>query len=166
MTEAPSAYALQQAVATLQRALADEPDAWGVLADPADAEADLMGKLQAVLRGVVEAERLAAAAGTMIDDMKTRQERFKARAETLRGAAFAVLDVLGETRLDLPDITVSMRKNPARVIITDEAAIPDGYFRVTRTLDKSQISKAIASGQDVPGAELSNQLPSLQIRTK
>lgn len=162
----PSAWALEQAAATLQRALADEPDADGVLADPAAAEADLMAKLHAVLRGAVEADRLAKACGDMMDDLRERKDRFAARSDRLRGAAFAVMDVLGENKLEFPDLTASIKKNPPRTIITDEVAIPDEFWKVTRALDKAAISAALKAGHTLQGAELSNQLPGIQIRTK
>jgi len=162
----PSAYSLEQAAATLQRALADEPDANGVLVDPADAEADLMGKLHAVLRGAIEAERLAKSCGEMLDDLKERKERFNARSEKLRGAAFACMDVLGAQKLEFADLTASLKQNPPRTIITDEAAIPDQYWKVARSLDKAAMNAALKSGFAIAGAELSNQLPTIQIRVK
>lgn len=166
MSKSISAYALEQAAATLQRALADEPDADGVLADPAAAEADLMDKLHAVLRGAVEAERLAKACADAMNDLRERKDRFAARGDRLRAAAFAVMDVLGEKKLEFADITISLKQNPPRTIITDEAALPEEFWRVSRVVDQVAISAALKAGAVLPGAELSNQFPSLQIRTR
>lgn len=38
--------------------------------------------------------------------------------------------------------------------LTDESAIPDEYIKVTKTVQKEAIKKAIQSGVDVPGAKL------------
>jgi hypothetical protein len=52
------------------------------------------------------------------------------------------------------------------VVITDPEAIPGAFMRVRREPDKTAIGAAIASGADIPGAEMRNGLPALTIRTK
>ena len=161
----PSGFALQQAVATLQRALAEEPDEDGVLADAVEATEDVEELLNRVLRAAVEADMMADMAAERIKAMTERRDRYKARNETLRATAFAAMDALELRKVELPDLTASIKQNPPRVVITDEEVLPDHCFRVTRSPDKTAIKEALSHGP-VPGAELSNSLPSIMIKTR
>lgn len=51
---------------------------------------------------------------------------------------------------------ISIRKNPVRVAISDEAAIPNEFFTETvlRKADKAQLKEVLARGIEVPGARL------------
>ena len=161
----PSGFALQQAVATLQRALADEPDQDGVLASPAEATEDVEELLNRVLRAAVEADAMADMASERIKAMTERKARYMARNETLRATAFAAMDVLELRTVELPDLTASIKQNAPRVVITDETLIPTAYLRVSVVPDKAEIKEALKSGP-VPGATLTNSLPSISIRVR
>ena len=162
----PSGFRMEQAMATLQRALAEAPDADGVIADPIEATDDCMELLARVLRGAVEADTLADGAKDRMADLQARKARFEARRDQLRGIAFAAMDALELRKLELPDMTVSIKANAPRVVITDEAMLPDGLCNIKRTPDKSAIRVLLKAGQTVIGAVMSNSLPSLSIRTR
>lgn len=161
----PSGYRLEQAMATLQRALADGHDEDGVLLDPAEAEDDAYALLDRVLRGAVEADAMAEMAKERIRIMSERQLRYATRRDSLRATAFSVFDVLEIKKRELPDLTASIKHNPPRVVITDETQIPLSLTKTTTVIDKIAVKAALAIGP-VPGAELSNSLPSISIRTR
>ena len=121
----PSGFALQQAVATLQRALAEEPDDDGVLADATEATEDVEELLNRVLRAAVEADAMSEMVTERIDDLAERRNRYRTRTETLRATAFAAMDALEIRKHELPDLTASIKVNPPRVVITDETDLPD-----------------------------------------
>jgi len=133
-----------------------------------DAEGDIQDILARLLRGAVHAGAMASAAADQIDAIKGRQDRYKRRAESMRATAFAILDAIGETKVELPDLTASIRKGTQSAMIVDEAAIPDKYVEIvtTRKIDKAVILSTLKAGEEVPGAFLSNGLASLSIRTK
>lgn len=163
---APSGYALAQAVATMQRALAEEADPeTGEIADAGEATEDLEELLARVLRAAVEALSMVKMAQERINAMRERMDRYESRAETLRATAFAAMDALGRKKVELPDLTASIKQNAPRVIITDETLIPAELTRTTVTPDKTAIEAALAKGP-VPGAEMSNYSQSIQIRTR
>ena len=163
---APSGYALAQAVATLQRALAEEADPeTGEIIDAAEATEDVEELLARVLRAAVEARANEEMLDRRIQDLYHRQDRYTQRAETLRATAFAAMDALDRKRVELPDLTASVRQNAPRLIITDETQIPLSLTKTTTVIDKSAVKAALANGP-VPGAELSNSLPSISIRTR
>lgn len=176
MNDAPSGYRIEQAVSTWQAIrtrllsedaeLANDEAALQLLLG--DAEGDIKDIITRLLRAAVHAKNMADGAGEQIETIKGRQERYKRRAETARAGAFAILDVLGEARFELPDLTASVRKGTQSAMIVDEAAIPDKYVEVvtTRKIDKAVILSTLRAGEEVPGAFLSNGLASLTIRTK
>jgi hypothetical protein len=85
-----------------------------------------------------------------------------------KATLFAIMDAIGCHRLELPDCTISTRAGPPAVIVTDEAALPDRFIRVetTRRADKAAIATALKDGEVVDGAELSNAMPVLSVRSR
>jgi hypothetical protein len=131
-------------------------------------EGDVRNVLARLLRGAVHAGAMAASAGEMADTIKGRQERYKRRAEAMRSTAYAILDAIGEVKVELPDLTASIRAGTTSVVITDPDAIPDIYVEVvtTRKPDKATILSVLRSGGEVPGCEKSNGIPTLSIRQR
>lgn len=173
---APSAWKMEQAFAALQSARAriaqDErliDDATGEILDVERLEGDAIALLHQTLRAAAEADAMAKLADDRMDNLKARRDRYKRRAEAMRGAAFAAMDVLELQRVELPDLTASLAKGVAQIVITDEASLPEAYIRLVpeqRAPDKAAIAASLKAGIAVPGVELSNSLPKLQIRTK
>lgn len=170
----PSNYALEQAMITLvaarQRLLNDDPDILNderLFSDMLEGESgNAMDVLDQVVRAAIIAENMEDAARVMQTDLATRVARFAARKNTLRGIAFAAMESIGTKKLERPDFTASIRNGQPSVIITDADAVPDAYVRLERKLDKTAIAAALKAGETVPGAEYSNGLASITIRTK
>jgi len=157
-------------LAVRQRLLQDDPDLADdeqLFSDMLEGEGgDAMEVLHRVLRASIAAKDMAEAADSRAIEIAARRDRYRRRAEALRGAAFAALDALGIKKLELPDLTASVRAGQPVVVITDEAALPEVCIRVTREPDKALIAAALKGGREVPGAELSNSSPSLTVRTR
>lgn len=169
---APNAWQVGQAVSAWQsaraRLLADDPE----LACDEAALADLLGPengdVQDILARVLRASQHA---GDMADKAKDRArqitdraKRYEARAQSLRGLGFSIMEVIGKTKVELPDLTATIRRGVPSAHITDEDAIPDEFAQITRKIDKAAILAALKAGQIIPGAELSNSMPSLAIK--
>jgi hypothetical protein len=61
----------------------------------------------------------------------------------------------------------SLRANGARSAeITDEKALPDGFWRIRREPDKAFIKSRLVRGEEIPGASLRQAPPSLVITSK
>ena len=171
---APSAWAMEQAMSALMSGraalIASDPDLAAdeaILSDTLKAETDdVYALLHRILLAAVEARTMADATDARVKDLTARRDRYKQRAETLRGTAFAAMDALGLTRLELPDLTASIARGRAVAIVTDETKLPDDYWRTTRAIDKTAINDAVKNGVVVPGVEMTNAIPSLQVRTK
>lgn len=174
MNDAPSGYRIEQALSAWQstraRLLTEDADmaqdeaALSALLGPA--EGDVRDILARLLRGAQHARDMADAASERVDQVRARQERYKRRAEQMRATAFAIMDALGERKIELPDLTASIAGGRQSVVIVDETAIPDAFVKISRTPDKTALLSSLKAGEAIPGAELSNGLPQLQIRGK
>jgi len=171
---APSAWQIEQAMSALMSGraalIANDPDLAAdeaAMSDALRAETeDVFALLHRMLRASVAARSMADAAEEMAANITARRDRYKRRADALRSTVFAAMDALGIPKIELPDITASIAKGKPAAIITDEAALPDEYWRTTRAVNKAAINDAIKNGVVIPGVEMTNAIPSLQVRTK
>jgi hypothetical protein len=131
-------------------------------------EGDVNDVLARLVRGAVHAESMAAAAADRIAAMQERAQRFKARAQTMRGTAFAVMDAVGLRKLELEDVTASVRAGQPSVTVTEIDLVPSIYVEevTTKKADKRTLLAVMKSGTPVPGCELSNAMPTLALRTR
>lgn len=91
-------------------------------------------------------------------DMRARRTAIENRARRVRTYLQEQMARTGIKQIDCPLFRVSLRENPAAVVIDAESQIPD-QFMVTPPMpepapDKKAIAAAIKAGQDVPGAHL------------
>lgn len=168
----PSGWKIEQAMAAYQsaraRLLADDPELnEATLSDMLGAEGcDVMEAIAQLLRAARHAKAQADALSAMIDDMASRKARYLRRNDSMRGTVFAILDALGLAKVEFPDISASIRSGQPSVVITDEASVPDMYVELVRKIDKQTVASVLKSGGEVPGAMLSNSLPTLTLRTR
>ena len=170
----PSGYRVEQAMAAWQSARARllsedsalEHDQAALDDLLGDAEGDVEDVLARLLRAARDAKAMAEASAGLIEDMRARKERYQRRNEAFRSTAFSILDALGRSKVELPDITASIRAGQPSVQITNEDEIPDLYVELVRKIDRQTIASVLKSGGEVPGAVLSNSLPTISLRTK
>ena len=173
MTDAPSPFRLEQAMSALlsarARLLAEDPD---IESDErlyldcleGQSEGDPFDVLDRVIRAAIHAGSMADAAKRRADEISARAARYARRRDNLRAAAFAALDALGIRKHERPDFVASVRAGTASVQITDGDAVPAAYTRSVKVIDKAAILAALKTGAEVPGAELSNAIPSLALK--
>ncbi len=71
----------------------------------------------------------------------------------------------GLPKIPAPDLSVSISRGKAKVLIIDESQIPSWLCKTVVTPSKTMIADEIAAGRDVPGAQLGNPQPYLTIHT-
>ncbi len=172
----PSPYAIEQAMSALMQAkrrlLEEDPEMArdSLLLQSmleGDAEAgDYMAVIHNMLRATVHAQDLSAAADRRAEIMQERAQRYAIRAATIRTAAFQAMQALSLPKIELPDLTASVRKGSPSVYIIDETLVPDEYVKTTRSVMKQDIRRALQDGRTVAGATLTNGPDSLIIRTE
>ena len=169
----PSAWALESAVSLLQQArarLLQDEEFQGdqdlladyLASDPETCEA--MDILPRMARGIIALEGQEKLAKERAAEIAERARRFGNRAEMLRQTLLDAMTALTLPRIRAPDFSVSIGKGRAKVLITDERALPDQFCRIERRPLLREIADALDGGADVPGATRSNVGPQLTIR--
>lgn len=134
------------------------------LADTLEGVSSFNEAVAAVLRSLDDDLMLVAGIDARVTELEQRKTRIGVRALAKREAILAAMQEAGERKVELPEGTLSVSRGPAKVIVTDEAEVPDAYKRTTVTVDKAALKKALVEGRTVPGAVLSNGGATLTIR--
>ena len=137
-----------------------------LLADMLEGSTDFHRFLDAVVGRMSEANAFAEGINLLLDDLKQRRERFAQRSEAMRALAFKVMTAAEMRKVELAAATLSIRAGQPKVIVTDEAALPENCIRIKREPDKVLIKELISQGVPISGAELSNAEPTLAVRVK
>lgn len=173
-TTAPTSYALQRVVGDAMRTLETLRTEHGqvienddeLLAALAEENVDIPRVLTLLFRGAAEAASLADAAKSRIADQKQRMERFGRDEQSKRDLAQQVMEAVGLKSFKCAEATSGLSVGPAKVIITNEDALPDHLVTVTvtRAPNKAAIGFLLKQGREVDGAMLSNATTVLTVR--
>ena len=74
----------------------------------------------------------------------------------MKDSVLEAMQIYGIEKVESPTLKLSIRNNPESVNLVNEYQIPDKFKKekVTVTISKSEIKKALQDGEDVPGATL------------
>lgn len=90
--------------------------------------------------------------------MARRRKAAEARAQYMLDRLKLGMEIAGVSKLECPEFSISIKKNPPAVDIFESGLIPIGYMSQPLppppAPDKTAIKKALTDGQDVPGARL------------
>ena len=102
--------------------------------------------LENILDGMKEAE----------SNMRQRRVSLEKKIHHMREYLRNNLEKSGIKQIDAPDISISMQKNPYKVVINNENEIPEDFIdtKETKTVNKEKIKEALKDGKEVPGCEL------------
>lgn len=135
-------------------------------------ETDLKEIAEALIADLDELEVQQAGLKTKIDEFSQRKLAFDGQAERVRAVLFKVLermpvDAKGKRSLKLPTATLTYKAGTPKVVVTCERDVPFDLMRKKPPEpDLKAILDELKAGVPVPGAQLSNGVPSLQIRRK
>jgi hypothetical protein len=174
-TRTPSPFQVERAFTALLEAraqlLADDPEMaeqdsqlWQDMLQ-GQADGDPFSVIDRLVGAALDADDMADVAVKRAQEIRERAARLKRRHDRLRATVMDMLQALDIAKLERPTYSAAIRPAPAHVVITDEAALPDAWWRVKREPNKSAIASALKAGERVPGTEWSNQQNSLTIRT-
>lgn len=133
-------------------------------ADTIEGSTDAHAVLATILDAMREADALEDAVAARIAALSERRKRIAARSDVLRDLALRLLHAAGRRKLELAEATLSIRAVAPRVEIDDPALIPPALTRTKTEPDKTAIRAALAAGEAVPGAHLSNGGETLAVR--
>lgn len=149
---------------------------WPELTDDADALLDTLAgidsfeeQIVAIMRQVVEREAHAKALGELIDGMWARKQRLENGAKWLRAAVLHAMQEAGVPRIKAPDMSLSVSPGKPKLVILDEAAVPESLMRVKRDPDRKAIAEwLLESGTESTPAWVTwgNPVPYLSVHRK
>jgi hypothetical protein len=98
-------------------------------------------------------------AAVIDNEIKRLQDRKKAldnKNKQLKEYLYHHMTTSNIKNVKSPLFTISIKKNPPKVNILDEAAIPPFYFKqkVTHELDKKDLLKDLKAGEEIEGVTL------------
>lgn len=121
-------------------------------------EGDIEVKTQSVAAYALNLEAYASAAKEASKQLAERAKRIERRATTLREYMLAHLQASGITKIEGPEFTVAIRKNPASVEVAPQADLGDEWLVFPTapppTPDKRKIADALKGGAVIPGCSL------------
>jgi len=98
------------------------------------------------------AESIETAAKRMIERAKVLRQR----SESLDAYLQLNMQATRITKIESPWFTISLKKNPPKVVIDHQGSIPDRFWRQPeappKAIDMRAIAAAIKAGEEVPGA--------------
>lgn len=118
------------------------------------------GEAEDKIRNVIAYARNLEAEATAIeqakDSMESRLKSKRKKAQWLKDYARYSMHVLGKSKIEWPEFSAAIQKNPPAVEITDQDALPEDFIRhvVQISVDKKAISERLKGGGYVPGAVL------------
>jgi len=90
--------------------------------------------------------------------MAARRKAIEARADAVRDYLLSNMQRTGISKIESPYFRISVKQNPASVVVTDETQIPAKYMRQppvpAAVPDKKEIKAALEFGENIKGAEL------------
>jgi hypothetical protein len=137
------------------------------LRDTVEGLTNLPELLARILRSHLDDLALLAALRTRIVDMQERFARLEIRSDKKRALVASVMERADIKKLTEPDFTASLRQVPPGLVVVDERAIPEPFWRPQPPkLDRKGLLAALNAGRSVPGASLGNGSTTIAVRTR
>ncbi len=125
------------------------------LADTFEAlEGDIQAKGAGALSVLANLQSEASAYDTEIKRMQARKKTILNHHEWLKSYLRDNMIATGITKIESPLFTATLRKPSKVVEVVDSELIPNEYRKLTITVEKAVIKKALKRGIDIPGCRL------------
>jgi hypothetical protein len=152
-------YELTQQHRALEKLLDGDDVPTEVVRDTLEAlEGDIEAKSTSVAHLILNLESFSDEIKRVADATAERAARVQRRAESIRAYLLLNLQTCGITKVEAPEFTISVRKNPAAVAISDLAVVPSEYMVTPPPPpprpDKAKLKEALKGGVTIPGVWL------------
>lgn len=128
------------------------------IADTLEAETDMVPKVQSYGFVIRNMEATEAAINVETERLALRARIISKRREALKQRLLDAMVYAGVQKVEHPQFTISVQKNPVSVDVFDDRQIPADYMTDPKPPepkpDKRLIKQALQEGADVPGAKL------------
>lgn len=126
-------------------------------------EEDITKKAENIVKYTKNIKAEALALKEEAKRLSEKQRILENRATRLEEYLFSTMKFAGKEKIKAGIFDISIKRNPAAIKITSEELIPETYFKITKTIDKSLLKISLKNGINIPGAEL-EQKESLKIK--
>lgn len=149
--------------ADLSDLVRDDPD---FLTSVIEGETSLLETIDALVFDIKSDEALVRGIGGAIADLKARKDKIENRSDMKRSLVAKAMELAEIKKREAPAGTVSLKRCPPTVILTDESLVPPRFWkRPAPTLDRAALGIALRADVAVPGATLGNGSLTISIRT-
>lgn len=157
-----------QEVARIATQLADMcGDDERLFADMVEGETDLHKLITRLHEGIANDAGMVTGIKERKADLDARQKRLEARIDAQKGAIVMLMQAGQQSKVELPEVTYSLRDGKAKLVVVDADAVPREYQREKLETDKALINEAFADAQVLPNwLVLQEAKPVLTGRTK
>lgn len=135
-------------------------------ADTLEGATDINAVLSKLVQEREAAYGMAEGVKVPVEDLRQRKARLERRGDGYGEAIERIMNAAGLSKVTLPNATLSITNAAPSVVVSDEAAIPDQFWRVKREIDKPAINAAVKAGEEIPGVSVSNGATRLTVRVK
>lgn len=160
------AKSVQASIADLMAAYPELAEDDVLLLDTIQGCTDLFEIAAKAVELKAEADAMADAIKARISDLESRKGRFSRQSEAMRKLIKGLMEAAGQTKLTLPEATISIAKGREKIVVDDVNALPQGTFTTQRIPDKDAIKTALDAGCEVPGARKEQGPETLVVRVK
>lgn len=122
-------------------------------------------EMEAQVKELVELEAKAHEMRNMARAIATDIKEAETYAAECRHRLREALESVGVLSMRVGDYSIAVAHGGPAVVIVNEAELPADYVKIKREPDKIKIGSALEEGKPVPGAMLSNAMPTLQVRS-
>jgi hypothetical protein len=119
-----------------------------LLLDMIEGETNLLETLDIVLRQIGLDQTNVAGIEQFEKALRARNDRVERRVETLRTMLVNALEILDQKRFERPLAALTLKAVPAKLQVTDEAAIPSQWWKPSDpTLDRKGLGEMLKGRQ-------------------
>ena len=130
-----------------------------------ESETGLVEAVDRVLAEIDDAEVMLEGILVIASKLSARADRYHDRVQRLKEALCLAMQAGDLQKIERPSATLSLKRVPPGLVITDEAKIPMDYFvRQDPRLDRKALLAALKDKQEIPGVTLGNGEISIQLR--
>jgi hypothetical protein len=120
-----------------------------------------------IIRSALIDAALQTGLHSRLEDMRERLSRLEQRETKKRQLVLEAMSEVGLTKLEQPDFTVSIRSGVPSLVVVAESEVPDDFWLPQAPkLNRQALLGELKRGANIPGAQLGNPKPILNVRTK
>lgn len=136
------------AIADMIAPLCDGDEA--LLQDMLEGETDILNIAGRLWEQVARDDEMLAGIKARADAIAERKRRVEARRDAFKAAIGKVMRAGHLTRLELPEVTFSVREGKPALQVVNDDAVPDEFCALVRKPVKAAINEAFADAEELP----------------